>query len=748
MKKTLKAIFCAVIAVAVLLCSIPFAFAEDAAAKLYNVYGDGMLFEQNDEVVLSGTGTGGAEITCTLAKADGSLIRKAKGYVNRSGEFKISFTAPEGGYESYTITMYVNGTQFRTLKDVVFGELWLSSGQSNMQYDLAQSDTYEQAKNGSEWTRFLYINALATYQGSSEKFPLYPQKDIEDGMCMWLKGNDKNIGVISAVTYFFAQKLQKELDMPVGVLAPNLGGSTLDTWLSRETVEGDALFKNMLQRTGLYVSESDWDNAEISYFATATTNYNIKTYALRNFRISGMIWYQGESEVMYGTKYGEYLRGLELLQQSYGELFQYDGELPFILTQLVPYAYGSQNFAIHNYEFLKFQQGAPKSRAMITVNDIDMGYNDVMGAIHPAAKQPVGERMAYCAEGLVYDMNDCYTAPNLDSYKVDGSDVYVTFRDTGDGLKVNGDRIYGFALCEDGGIYVQADAEIVDANTVKVWADEVKNPAGVTYSFAENNGRSNLYSTVNGQLLMPAACFTFDIEKDVLYWEEPAWTDCDTDRAWFLSGNEFCGFNNPWTADKADISISADSAYAGAGGLNVKTDGIVKKTFSISPRFGYKDGLEKEKYDLCMFDWSNYSQISVMVRNNGKDDVTLKGMRIYVNGASWYEPDINGSGESKAVIPADGQWHRLTFSLDRLYFFGNECGCAYSRAKLGNVDSVRLVFSGKAADLSVDEFRFTGDPTDGSGALFETNVRQADNPFEFISALFVVTVGAIIRLFK
>lgn len=747
MKKTLKAVISAIIVLTLVLSTVPFAFAEDVTAKLYNVYGDSMLFKQNDEAVISGTGTGGARITCALTDADGKVIRKATGYVNRSGEFKVSFTAPEGGYETYTITMYVNDVPFRVLKDVVFGELWLSSGQSNMQYDLAQCSNYEQNKTGSKWTRFLYINALATYQGKSDVFPLEAQKDIDDGNCAWIKGSSTAVSRISAVTFFFAQKLQKELDMPVGVLAPNLGGSTLDSWLSRETVENDPYFKDVLVRNGLYVSEKDWADAEINYYSTVTTNYNLKTYALRNFKIAGMIWYQGESEVMYGTQYGEYLRGLELLQQSYGELFGFEGEMPFILTQLVPYAYRSQNFAIHNFEFSVFQQKSHDSRAMITVNDIDMGYNDVMGAIHPETKQPVGERMACCAEGLVYGMRDCCTAANIDSYRIDGSDVYVDFRDVGDGLKADG-RIYGFALCEEGGIYVQADAQIVDENTVRVYSAEVEKPVAVTYSMAENNGRSNLYSTEDGQLIMPAACFTTDIENDVLYWEDPAWTDCDTDRAWLLESNDFCGFYNPWTADRADIEITADSAYKGAGGLSVKTDSNIKKNFSVSPRFGYKEKLEKETFDLGMFDWSNYSKITVMVRNNGKDDITLKSMKIYVNSASWYAPDVNGCGEAKTVIPADGEWHKLTFDLDRLYFFGNECGCAYSRAKLGKIEKVNLCFNGKAADLSIDEFRFTADPTDGSGAQFDTTVKQADNPFEFISALFVVTIGAIIRLFK
>lgn len=743
MKSTVKKLIMFILCGILLLTSTAIGFAQEGEASLYNVYGDGMLLQQKKEAIFAGTAPGGAEVSCVLSDEGGNPVIKTKAYANRSGEFALSFTAPEGGYKSYTADFYLNGKLFRTLRDVVFGELWLTSGQSNMQYGFSQSDTYNQNSQRSEWLRFLYIEPYPTYNGVQDEFPLDPMKDIEAGNCRWVRGTD-NIGAVSAVSFFFAQELQKKLDMPVGVLLPNLGGSMLASWLSRETADSDLDFAAYLKEKGNYLSVEEWKSSDVDWVRTVTANYNKKIYPLRNFRVAGMLWYQGESEIMLGWEKGYYKKGLELLQSSFGELFGFEGAMPFIATQVVPFAYGDNSISIQNNEFIEFQKADPASRAVSTIYDIDPGYYENAGSIHPKAKQPVGERMEKCAEGLVYGMSCCYTAAAVSSSRIDGSNVYVTFENAGDGLLIDGAKAIGFSLCGEDGVFVQANAESVGNNTLKIFSDEVKAPAAAAYAFAENNTRANVWSTVDGEKFMPIAPFCTDIQKNNFYWEEPQWADCDLSEAWQLTGDNFAGIHDLWSAENAEISVDASLPFEGIGSLRITAEG---SGFSVSPVFTYQDGKDTEYFDRMLTDWSKYSAVSVMVRNNSSESVELKNLKISTGKLIWFAPEVNDSGEPGTVIPADGEWHRLTFDLDRIYICGNECAGTYSRVKLDDITGFSLCFKGEGADISVDDFRFTGDGSEGHGVEFEQCIGKADNVWEFICSLFTSFFSIFSKIF-
>lgn len=750
MKNRFKIMLCIFLSLCFVFSAAPLSVwaAEEPKAVLNNIYGDGMLFQQKEEVVLKGTASSGAEIHCELKDSKRGVVTKAKTMANKKGGFAVSFTAPKGGYESYTITLYENGVEFRTLKDVVFGELWLASGQSNMQYNFAASETYAQNSERSEWLRFLYINVFATYNGNQNEFPDEPQQDFENGCCYWLKGTD-NIDAISAVSFFFAQELQQKLDMPVGVLMPNLGGSLLVSWLSRQAVESDSAYADYVKKQGLYLSSDEWDSSKVDWFSTMTANYNKKVAPLQSFNIAGMIWYQGESEVMMNWEGGYYKKGLELLQSSYGELFGFSGKMPFIATQVAPFAYGDCKLSVHNNEFIEFAQGDPSSRAITTIYDINLGFTEDLGGIHPWAKQPVGERMAASAEGLVYGINDCFTAATVESTEISGSDFYVTLKNAGDGLIADGKTARGFSLADESGIFVQADAEIVGKNKIRIYSDEVKSPVSAAYAFAQNNTDANVYSTLGGEKFMPIAPFTTNTDDSVVYWEEPSWARCDSDRGWHIGGGSDTVFADLWCANRCAVSADENAQSEGNGCIVIAPEKS-KKNFSVSPVLSFRDGAKKEYYDLTLRDWSNYSTLTVMVKNDGQKDMEVSRLKIYTNAVTWFAPEVNACGEEKAVIPADGQWHKLTFDLDRLYLNGNECGAIYSRRKLGEINGFELCFKKDKDDegkISIDDFRFTADSTEGSRGKFEPCVDRADNPWKFFCSLFSTLFSFIAKIF-
>ena len=187
-------------------------FAGGTEAKLLNIYGDNMLFRQNSEAVIKGTAKSGARIDAALIDADGEVVAKGFSYASRSGTFSVLFNAPAGSYDNYTVELYENGVLFRSLKNVAFGELWLASGQSNMQYSLSGvyggMEMYADKKELNEWIRVLFVPPLTTYMGSAERIPVDPQKDIEGAF--WMNGKSMSIYDASAVGYYFAEKLEKD----------------------------------------------------------------------------------------------------------------------------------------------------------------------------------------------------------------------------------------------------------------------------------------------------------------------------------------------------------------------------------------------------------------------------------------------------------------------------------------------------------------------------------------------------------
>lgn len=721
--------------------------AENSNARLYTVYGDGMLFEQNKEVIFAGEGgKPGSIIKVQLLNENSWPILSSSAKVNNDGTFKVSFVALPGSYNEYSAVLTEDGNEFAKIEDIVFGELWLASGQSNMQFPLGQSikglEMMNNAVLGSKWLRVLIEPVYPTYNGTNA-IPADPQNDIIDAK--WINGESTEIYGMSAVAYFFAEKLMNELDMPVGILNSSLGGSTIRSWLSREAIDADGLLKQELKNADYYIEKSDWNENTADIYNDMTANYNLRTHAYKNFRPSGLIWYQGETDLLFAKGSDLYTHSFDALQQMYTDMFDCKDEFfPVIYTQIAPYDYVPYALPEWNCNYAQIQSALPKSRAMITINDLTLTYLPEAGVIHPSSKQPVGQRMATAALGMVYGKSETYTAASLKSSVIKDGCIFVTLSNCGDGIIADGNIINGFAICGKDGVYIQAEAEIVSADTVRIRSDEVTDPVSASYAYCTLNTYANLYSTINGEKLFPVSTFITKQVDNAVYWSDKSWADCELEKAWHLLPDPHSAEFDTWKAEGADVAISADSAYSGGNGLRILSN---ESKFTVKPTHLYKiDGKDKSFADTDT-NWSNYNKISFYVRNNGDTEVTLDTLRIYVNSYSWYSPAVKGTKDSSLEIPADGEWHKITFDLDSLYLKGNECGFTYANEKLDNVFKFQLEFSGENADISIDEFRFAPS-AESLDTRFEANIADADNPFEFISALFTMFIGLFANMFK
>ena len=720
------------LSIILVLCIIPVASAA-TTASLYGIYGDSMLFQQNKDAIFAGTATTGAKITAELYDSANKLIRKYSSYA-KDGSFEVYFPAPAGSYEEYTVVLYENGSEFDRLENIVFGELWLASGQSNMAYTLKQettgSEMYAAGKKLSKWLRALIVPGTPKYNGSADATPVDPQNDIVGAK--WVDGENEKIYSISAVAYFFADTLRKKIDMTVGIMHNALGGSTISTWLSRDAIDRSPNVKSFYTSAGKYITTSNWSSSAPERYQTMTANYNVKIHPTRFFRPSGMIWYQGESDLFNKCTPQQYADQLDLLQRSYSELYGYEDELmPLVCTQLAPFKYSSSGieFSMWNTALSNFVDANPDVRGVVSNYDVSLAYLPDMGFIHPKTKQEIGVRMAECAEGLVYTGKGPTSVAYPKSYEISGSDIYIHFdKNVGDGLSTDSADIFGFAICAANGVYVPANAEIVDKDTVRVWAKGVTAPASATYAFCTNNVNSNLYSTKNGKLLMPVCPFMLEYIDGAHFWRDKEWLDCE-------EGNTFHNYGDGdgddlyfYTWSGADLSFSEDAAYNGDYGLRIYT---TRKELTIKPVLTYEnDDGEDVPFEEIDTDYSDYSTLTFRIENKLPVEFSIESVDFYVGDTvleTYYSPVCTASGKPNVTVPASCPWVTVTFDLNTLYKNGKTSGSTYSNSKLEEVTEIKFNFSQEAggAIVNLDEFRFTPENGNiGYGDLVDTPINM------------------------
>ena len=720
--------------------------ADNDTAKLYNYYSDNMLFKQNDDAILGGKAPAGSVITCTLYNSQSQSVAYAETVTGSDGVFNLSFLAPAGSFEEYRLVLTVNGDVFAELKDVVFGELWLAGGQSNMQLSLWASKTGMQMmaenKRGSDALRFLDIPHPANYKGSPLLVPAEPLDDFENST-QWYKGSDERVYELSGVAYYFAESLIAELGMPVGLLDANLGGSAIYSWLSRESIESNPELLADLIGYGRYIPLESWNEAGIDHYAGMTVNFNKTISPLRNMRLSGMLWYQGESDINHA--YGKYARAFTTMQDTYTELFGYkDGKLPIVFTQLASYAYGDMDWLQKlNAEFADMQQERPDSRALTSILDVPLDYDPGVHAIHPACKKEVGEKMAYAAKGLVYGMYDSYTTATVEKTEIKDGSIYVTFRDVGDKLIADGNSLRGFSICSSDGIYFSAKAEIVSYNTVRIYSDSVKNPCSATYAYSQTNNHANLYASRNGEKLLAVSPFITDRNYSTHLWHHDAWANCDFAEYWHCHTNEYSGFYNTWKADGAEISFGTSTI--GSGNALYITSG--SKEFSVMPNFTYKENLKEVHFMDFDRNWSDYGTLTFKVKVNSGNALKFDGLKIKVNDSLWVMPAVKDMHSTGTAIESDGNVYTITLDLNRLYPLGNIYAETLTADVLTGVMSAEFKFSSanSTVKIALDDINFGPDIPADSGISGSEN---KPNLLERIKALFVTMYMKIVMFFK
>lgn len=491
-----------------LLAAAPLAVAD---VELPAVIGDNMVLQRHQRVPIWGTADPGEEVTVTFAG------QRVSTTTNRDGHWILRLTAlAAGGPHEMTIA----GNNTIRLRNILVGEVWACSGQSNMQWSVRASNNAQEEIAAADYPmiRLLTVPRVPASE---------PVADIE---AEWVVCGPETVPNFSAVGYFFGRDIHKELGVPVGLINTSWGGTPAESWTTRSTLEEYPDFAPILDRwnqardnypeqkkkheeaLAKWKEEAEKAKAEgkqpprqpgpplferKQYEPSSLFNGMIAP--LIPYAIKGAIWYQGESNAGRAYQYRELFSAMiRDWRREWGQ-----GAFPFLFVQLANFRAREPEPGESDWAELREAQSMalklPKAGQAVI---IDIGEAE---DIHPKNKQDVGYRLALNALAIAYGRDIVYSGPVYRSMDTDGDTIRLHFDHVGGGLVAKGGGpLKGFAIAGEDRKFVWADA-VIDGDTVVVRSDQVARPVAVRYAWA-NNPECNLYNKDG----LPASPFRTD----------------------------------------------------------------------------------------------------------------------------------------------------------------------------------------------------------------------------------------------
>jgi sialate O-acetylesterase len=420
------------------------------------VIGNNMVLQQNKQVPLWGKARVNAKVTIVTSWNHKLYTVWAK----KDSTWRLLVQTPKAG-GPYEVSF--NDGQSLVLKNILIGEVWVCSGQSNMEMPvkgfgnqpiLNSSDLLLDAENSN-------IRLFRLERASSRS----PQNDCK--ATPWEEANAQSVKDFSAVGYMYAKILQEKLKVPVGVIMSVWGGTMVEAWMDQASLKEFPEIK-MAPDTAKVINKND-----------PTVLFNAMINPFVGYGIKGVIWYQGEQNRI---NYQQYDRLLAAMVNEWRKIWQM-GEWPFYYVQIAPYTYtpkDKQGLAAYLREAQqKAMAEIPNSGMAVTM---DLGSEK---SIHPPDKLPVSKRLAYWALANTYGKKGLnYQSPVYKSMKVTGSNAFINFDATPNGLTSFGKDLLAFEIAGDDRVYYPAKAKIT-GNGVTVQSENVKTPVAVRYGFKD-----------------------------------------------------------------------------------------------------------------------------------------------------------------------------------------------------------------------------------------------------------------------
>jgi sialate O-acetylesterase len=451
------------------------------------VFSDHMVLQQNAVIKVWGTADAGQKI---LVKFDQQSQECA---ASADGAWTAEIKTPAAGGPFQLEVSAVGGDAKILFEDILVGEVWICSGQSNMEWSVAGSAFPEREIDAAK--DYARIRLFRVDHNPS----LEPVKEISRAVG-WDVCNPETVKDFSAVAYQFAKRLHDELGVPVGLIQSTWGGTPCESWISYDAMERTESLKELLQH---------WREVENQMSPHRPANlYNGMIAPLQGVAFQGAIWYQGESNVGRGAQYRTLF---PLMIEDWRAKLAGGRSFPFYFVEIAPYNYGDRDpiAAPEVWDAQLYTMREVENTGMVVISDIG-NVKD----IHPRNKHDVGARLAGWALGGCYREMTKKSGPNTGllpsgpiyrSMNIEGNRIRIEFDYVGDGLKSKDDaELIEFTIAGEDGKFVPAKATIEDASVV-VWSDEVANPRHVRFGWT-NTSEPNLFNSVG----LPAAPFRTD----------------------------------------------------------------------------------------------------------------------------------------------------------------------------------------------------------------------------------------------
>jgi len=497
------------------LCGFVAAFSPAGRAdiRLPSIIGDNMVLQGGDVVRIWGWADPNEEIAVNVSWRTSAWTIQAGG----NGKWMFKMSAPEvgGPYE-----MTLKGKNTVTIKNILAGEVWVGSGQSNMQMSVRSSANAEQEIAAATYPK---IRLFSVERNVAEK----PQENCTG---RWVECRPETVGDFSATAYYFGRELHRELNVPVGLIHTSWGGTPAESWASPSVIEEDATFEPIAARykealVNYPKAKKEYDEKLEQWKKDAEKAkadgtraparpseplgpknpwapaglYNAMVAPLVPYAIRGAIWYQGESNAGRAYQYRELFPAMI---RSWWEAWP-QGDFPFLFVQLANYMQTKDEPGDSTWAELREAQLMAlelPNTGMAVIIDIGEA-ND----IHPKNKQGVGKRLALWALARIHDKDVVYSGPLYKSMTTKDNKIILRFNHVGGGLTAkDGGPLKGFAIAGQDRKFVWADARI-EGDTVVVSSDKVAAPIAVRYAWADNPV-CNLYNKAG----LPASPFRTD----------------------------------------------------------------------------------------------------------------------------------------------------------------------------------------------------------------------------------------------
>jgi len=419
-----------------------------AELRPHGLFRDNAVLQRDVKLPVWGTTDKPERITVSFAGQEVSVEPQ-------DGKWRVELAPLKASAQPHSMTISQGEIQLE-LKNLLVGDVWICSGQSNMYVPLRDTEGAREAiaKSENDQLRLFFIDPFPT----DRAHPQHPV-DFVDGN--WNISSPQTVDGFTAVGYYFGQNLQKDLQIPIGLIESTLGGTSAERWTSRESMESNPELRD--------ASES------LKYDL-----YNGLIAPLTKFPIRGVIWYQGESNAPRAWRYRTLLPALiQCWRDAWGL-----GDFPFLIVQLPGYEKVLKEPSESDWADMReaqlFVSQTVRNAGLVVTTDLGDEKE-----IHPRRKRQVGERLALLALAKAYGRMVTCSGPIYDKMEVRGDAVILHFINLGKGLEARDGRLTGFTIAGEDRVFHNAQAKI-DGEAIVVRSDQVAHPVAVRFGWAKN----------------------------------------------------------------------------------------------------------------------------------------------------------------------------------------------------------------------------------------------------------------------